>query len=285
MNKFERSYIVAIEDRDGTMIRIRNPFTVEFDIHRNSFSSANVASIRLYNLNSDTRNKIRKDQYDFGDIRNISFVAGYGNSLSLAFEGTISQAWSVREGTDYITQIESYDGGFAYVNAITSSQFSSGTPQNSIIRALIKNLPGVTLGAVGDYAGEISRGNSYSGSTTNILSEITNGGFFIDNGKAYVLQDEEALSGNIPTISAKTGLLGTPILEQQNIQLKMLFEPGLRVAQLVKLESQTETRFNGIHKVISLKHTGMISDSVAGTATTTVGLLPGVFTTVDEESS
>jgi hypothetical protein len=279
VDKFDRNYELLIQKRDGQTLKIERPFTVEFDIHRNSLSSANVCQIRIYNLAPDTRNQIRKDQFDYGDQRLISFRAGYGKKLSLAFSGNITQAWSVREGVNMITQIECFDGGFAYVNAITDQQYPSGTPQASIIDSLATSLgqTGVQIGAIGTYEGQISRGNSYSGNTMNILGEITGGGAFIDNRTIHCLNDDEALAGEIQVINAASGLLGTPILEQQYINLDMLFEPSLKVAQLVKIESATEERFNGTHKVLSIKHRGIISEVVSGSAITSLGLLPGAF--------
>lgn len=285
MDKYNRNYILLVQRRDGTTLKITRPFTVEFDIHRNSNSSASAAQIRIYNLSPDNRNQIRKDQFDFGDLRSISFSAGYGDNLSLAFLGSITQAWSVREGNNMITQIESFDGGYAYVNAITNDQYPSGTPQTSIIDSLVQSLPGVTPGARGNYSGQISRGNSYSGSTTDILNQLTGGGFFIDNGKAHCLKDSECLGGDIPLINAQAGLLGTPVKESTYINFEMLFEPGLRVGQLIRLESQTAEHFNGTHKVLSIKHRGTISEAVCGTAISQVGLLPGVFTPVSEARS
>lgn len=286
MDKFDRNYILLIQKKDGTTLRVTRPFTVEFDIHRNSLSSANVGQIRIYNLNPNNRNQIRKDQFDFGDQRTIQFFAGYGKNLSLAFSGSITQAWSVREGNNMITQIESFDGGFAFVNAITGEQFVKGTPQTSVIDALVQNLNGfgVTTGAVGNYSGSTTRGNSYNGNTTDLLNQITGGGFFIDNGKAHCLNDTECLEGSIPLINAQSGLLGTPIKEQTYINFDMLFEPSLRVAQLIQLESQTAEHFNGTHKVLSIKHRGMISEAVCGSAITSVGLLPGMFTPVPQAS-
>lgn len=283
MDKFDRNFQLFIQKKDGTTLQLERPFTVEFDIHRNSLSSANVAQIRIYNLSPDTRNQIRKDQFDYGDQRLITFKAGYGKKLSLAFTGNITQAWSVREGTNMVTTIESFDGGYAYVNSITDDQFPAGTPQSSIIDSIAQNLgpQGVSLGAIGSYPGDISRGNSYSGNTTDVLKRITGGGFFIDNGKVNCLNDDECLAGEIPLINASSGLLGTPILEQQYINLELLFEPNLKVGELIKLESVTEKRFNGSHKILSIKHRGVISESVSGSATTSLGLLPGTFTPVE----
>lgn len=280
MDKYNRNYRLSIQGRDGRTIILGRPFTVEFDIHRNSFSSANAASIRIMNLNKNTRNLIRKDQFDFDDIREISFAAGYGEKLSLAFKGHVSQAWSVRQGTEFITQIESFDGGYAYINAITNKEFPGGTKEKAIIDSLASSLPGVTKGAIGNFPEEIGRGNSFSGNTTKLLSELSGDKFFIDSGIVNCLADDECLDGDIPIINAQSGLLGTPMLEQQYITFDMLFEPSLRVAQLVRLESQTAEHFTGIHKVISIKHRGVISESVSGAATTSVGLLPGTFTPV-----
>jgi hypothetical protein len=290
VDKYDRQYKLLIQKRDGTTLIIQLPFTVEFDIHRNSLSSANVGQIRIYNLSPDNRSQIRRDQFDFGDQRRVQLLAGYGRNLSLAFDGFITQAWSVREGNNMVTQIESFDGGYAYINAITGEQFVEQTPQQSIIDSLIKSLPGVTAGAIGEYPGQISRGNSYSGSTTDLLAQITAGGFFIDNGKAHCLNDDECLEGDIPLINSQSGLLGTPVLEQTYINLEMLFEPSLKVGQQIQLETLTasaandpsQKSFNGKHKVLSIKHRGTISSAVCGTAVTSLGLLPGSFTPIPE---
>lgn len=291
MNKFGRNYQLGVTDEDGTVKNIALPFTVEFEIYRNSFSSANIGSFRIYNLAPMTRSNLRKDQYDFDTVRPIAFKAGYGNNLGLAFAGFITQAWSVREGVNTITQIECFDGGYAFQTSVTNLTLPEGTPykptpglnEPSVLGAMINNLPGVSIGAVGDYPGSLPRGNAYSGATTDLLQQITGQGFFIDNNVANCLNDTECLEGNPPVVSADTGLLGTPVKEQTHITFTMLFEPSLKIGQLLTLNSKTAGVFNGTHKVISIRHRGTISAAVCGDATTEVGLLPngqGPFTPV-----
>lgn len=282
MDKYGRNYRLDIQKKDGTTLTVQPPFTIEFDIHRNSFQSANAGQVRVYNLAPETRTLIRKNFYDFFDFRSFSFSAGYGDMLSLAYKGIMSQAWSVREGTNMITQIESFDSGFAYINAISDVSFPAGTDQKSIITKVSEGLAksGVELGSIGNYTGQISRGNSYSGSTPNILDELSGGGCFFDNGKVHCLQEGECLDGPVMLINAQSGLLGTPVIENQFINLETLFEPGIQVGQIVQLESDTDSFFNGSHKVISLVHQGMISSAVCGSAVTRIGLLPGNFTPV-----
>lgn len=286
MVKYGRNYILEVETSDHKTITVELPFTVEFDIHRNSFSSANASQIRVYNLNPDHRSQIRKDQFDYADIRQIWFQAGYGDNLATAFKGNITMASSVREGVNFISNIESFDGGYAYVNAIApNTPFPAGTTEEAMIVSLAKSMPGTTLGAIGSYPKQIERGNSFTGPTPKILSEISGNSFFIDNGKVNVLKSDECLAGDTLIVNPQSGLLGTPVKENAYINVEMLFEPSIRIAQLVNLQSGSADHLNGIHKVISIKHRGVISSSVSGTAITQLGLLSGKFNPVQSRSS
>jgi hypothetical protein len=259
----------------GQLLTVQPPFTIEFDITRNLLSSANVSSIRVFNLSEVHRNLLRKDVSDYGSFRSIVLTAGYGQNLPVIFSGNVTQAWSVREGVNFITQLESFDGGFAFANGVTANEFPANTSQEVIISTLLNNLPGVAPGVIGSYPGSISRGNTFNGPTVDLLRDLTGGGFFIDNGKAHCLNDSECLTGELTLINASSGLLGTPVREQTILHFDMIFEPRLQIGQLVQLESMTDSNFNGQYKVISVKHRGMISEAVCGDAITSVGLFYG----------
>lgn len=272
MDKFGRKFELIVQTRNGGTLTIGPPFTIEFDITRNILSSANVSSIRVFNLSQINRDQIRKDAWSYDDLRSISLRAGYGTNLPEIFSGNISQAWSVREGTNFITQIESFDAGFAFINGVTSQTFPANTPQSTIIDTMLSSLPGVKVGAVGNYPGVTSRGNSYSGNTTDILREISGGGFFVDNGKAHCLGDSECILGEIQLIDSSSGLLGTPVRQETYLNFDILFEPRMVIGQKIELRSITGSNFNGFYKVISIKHKGTISEAICGSAITSVGL-------------
>jgi len=301
MDKFIRNYALAVTLSEGDLIIIKPPFTVEFEIVRNDFSSANYSSIRIYNLGEKTRSQIRVDSWDIASFKKVLFQAGYLNpsnlspviaqtksNLPVIFSGIIQRAWSVREGVNFITQMENYDGGEAFQLARTNTQFTSKTPNDTVINNLVDSLKsnGVTKGAVGNnFGGTTSRGKSYTGNTCDLLSDLTNGGFFIDNQKAYCLTDDEALDvGDLLVINSQTGLLGTPVREQSRVHLDMIFEPRIQIGQQVKVESQTEkNNFNGFYRVVAVHHKGMISEAVCGDAITTLTLLPGTFSLIKPE--
>ncbi len=284
MGKFLRNYSLSIQTNPlnsvlNENITIQPPFTLEFDITRNTLSSANIASFRVFNLNQDTRNKIRKDQFDQDVFQKIVLQAGYGPGPNwpTIFTGNINQAWSVREGNNFVTQIESYDGGFAFANALVNTAFPANTPQFDILSNMVAGLSqyGVNEGVIGSYNGSISRGNAFSGSSCDILREISGNGFFIDNGKAHILGENECFEGVLQTIDSSSGLLGTPVREQTLLTFDILFEPRLLAGQIILLDSVTAANFNQYYKVVSIKHRGMISDAVCGDAITSVGLFFG----------
>lgn len=272
MDKFGRTYRLEVATQSGSTLVIEPPFTIQFDVYRNLIVSPNESTIRIFNLAANNRNQIRYDVSNYGELRPVVLKAGYINqTLATVFSGNIAQAWSVREGTDFITTISAHDGGFSFVNGKTDNTFPANTAFDTVIRTLAgQNLPGTTLGAVGSYPGQLSRGNAYSGTTSDILTQLTGGGFFIDNTKVHCLNPNECVEGGIQVINSRSGLLGTPVRENLIIHFDMLFEPRLLIGQQVKLESIGDVNFNGFYKIYSLHHKGMISESVCGDAVTSV---------------
>lgn len=279
MDKLNRNYFLSVLDTSLTsFIQVELPFTVEFDISTNTLIGVTDANFRIYNLARENRGRIRQDQTEFRFNRPISFAAGYATNLPTLFRGNVNQAWSVREGTDFITEIIAQDYGFASVNATINTSFAAGTPRQSIIEALVGSLAqfGITRGVIGSFPGEIPRGNAYSGNTFDILNQMTGGAVFVDKGRIYLLGDNEALAGQLTTIGPGNGLLGTPVRENTYVYVNMIFEPRLILGQVLNLESETgDSSVNGEYKVISLKHRGMISPAICGTAITSVGLAKG----------
>lgn len=281
-DKFGRNYSLIVQNQNNVEIGIEPPFTCEFDVERTSYGGANYANFKIYNLNEDTRSQIRRDITDVGNLKRLVFLGGYGNDLSVCFAGDIQKAWSFRQGTDFFTNILCGDGGFAILNASANKSYRKGATNQAIVNDIVDSLKafGVSVGAIGSISGSPQRGNSYSGNTVDILRTLTSGGFFIDANKAYVLSDTEALEGEVINIDSNSGLLGTPLRENLLTTFDMLWDPRLFIGQVVNLDSKTFKDVNGEHKVISLKHRGIISESVAGNAITTVTCMPGRFTRI-----
>lgn len=207
--------------------------------------------------------------------------------MPIVLNGNIQQAWSQRSGNNFITSIKAFDGGYASQVANFNQPFPAGTPQKEVIGTMISSLKsyGIDAGAIGDYPGFLSRANGYSGATMDLLRELTGGEFFVDNGIAHALGDNEAIAGTPFVINSASGLLGTPIREVLFFKFDMIFEPRLFVGQQILLDSSTGANFNGLCKVTSLKHSGIISPSVSGAAVSTVGLASGTYVGIQSETA
>lgn len=284
--KFGRNYQIYVQpdaaaaaingNTNALPINIALPFTLELDITRNIQNSANTCQLRIWNLAQGTRNQIRFDRTNYAVNRGVILKAGYGLNPAVVFSGNITQAWSVREGVNYVTTIECFVGGAAYINAHYDRVWAAGTPIQAIVQDMVSSLSsyGISVGAIGSYLGVLPMQTTISGNTMELLKTYTGGAAFIDQLKANCLNNGEYIAnlGGITTVTSDSGLLGTPIQEQLLLTFDMIFEPRLNPGQLVVLQSLTENNFNGTYKCISVKHRGMISAAKCDAVITTVGL-------------
>ena len=158
---------------------------------------------------------------------------------------------------------------------------------DSLINDLVSVAPfGLSKGVISTMVGKLSKGNSYSGNTIQLLTELSNSNFFIDNGVVNVLLPTDAIGGNNVVLNSTSGLLGTPIKQSQFLLVDLLFEPRISVGSIVNLDSigvkGTRTNnygayYNGPHKVVGVSHRGMISAAVCGEVTTHLSLLAGEY--------
>lgn len=280
MDKFQRNYRLLVETQNGEIIEIDPPFTMEFDIQRNVLQSTNVGSVRVYNLAKETRRKIYKDDFTYDVYLKFQLMAGYGATMPTIFKGNLKRAWSVREGVDFITTIEGFDGGDALINSQINEAFKSGTPTNKVMETILASFQNrnVSIGAIGSFPGTLPRGNSVSGNSADLANALSKGGFFVDLEKAYCLNDSECIAGSLLVINSDSGLLGTPVRDKTTLTFDILFEPRILIGQLITLDSITGDNFNGDYRVISVKHRGMISEAVCGNAVTSLGLWKGLET-------
>jgi hypothetical protein len=297
--KFGRVYSLTVSTIDNTQsVTIALPFTMEFDIKRNDLSSLNQGSIRLYNLSLHNRAFIRQDEYTPFLAKRIVLRAGYsgfpnpnvapipGSSQTILLNGLINHAWSIREGNNFITNIEFFDLGHAATSDKNTIVFNPKTAPGSFVKGMTKKQiitqmvnylrpVGITLGTIGNFTNTYPKARVFAGSVLQGLSEISGGQFYIDNGVANCLADNEVVEGDPLLIDSSTGLLGTPIKDLLMMRFQLLFEPKILMSSLVNLQSTTASQFNGVGKVLSLHHKGTISAAVCGDATTDVGILIG----------
>lgn len=291
MEKFNRVYSLSVEVDNGintTPLRpefranknvtITLPYTVKFQISRRTLTSAQTGTFRVYNLGVEIRNAIQKDVFQFTQLRAIQFKAGYdtpnGSFMPLVFNGTVLTAYSYREGVNWITEIEAFDGGWQMANANNIAlTLAAGTTTSDVITQLAKQLPNLSGSPiVGSFPSANLRGEVLFGNAWSLLIQKSNGQVMIDNGQVKALQYNEVIRGEIPVISSETGLLNSPKRTTSTLEFDMIFEPRLTVAQIVRVESSSNRQFNRNWKVMAFDHHGTISLDVGEECLTSVRL-------------
>ena len=305
MEKFQRNYKLEVDGWDpGTSYTFEYPLTMEFSVNRAILKSPNNATIRLFNLNQDTRKAIYKDNFENYEkpgktkdtFRHVRLMAGYGDTLTEILNGNLLEAKSYREEgqTHFITELQCHDWSHAMMNAM--SNFTLGPPvtkeplkRSELVTRLISDLVDqsppnnkLSVGFVSDfdtfgtypYTRPFSAHNE---NTWDLLSNVTFDHNFIDNGVLHCLSDNDCYDGDTKVIEAETGLLSTPKKSDTRMNINILFEPSFKLGQSVEVISESETWYNGKYKIIGIQHSGIISGAVGGKCRTTLILNAGQF--------
>lgn len=285
--KFGLNYRLTVTNSAGAELRIGMPFTCEFDVVRNNYAYCNTAQLRVMNLAPINQNFLLHDQNDYSPDHAlyVTLQAGYGPGPNwpVIFKGNVTRGYSLREGVDFVTNLECYDGGLAYQNGKSSVSYPAGVTTASVIRRLVQDLApyGVSVGAIdAALGGVLTKGGSYSGNTLDVLRAITNGNYFVDNLTFNALIPGSAIQSTPLLLDAAAGLLETPLKEQQYLEIKTLFEPRVAIGTLVNLQASTNQTYNGVHQCIGIHHRGTISAAVSSETTTTLSLQAGTFAQV-----
>jgi len=272
--KWQRTYRLDIFTPAGKQLTIEPPFTIRFNITRNTLASANKAKITIINLGKPTRNQIFKDRYSTTEYWRVLLQAGYNNRLHTVFQGNIYEAFSYKEKTEWITDIDAYDGMDAIQNGYTAQTVAAGTSNADIFSSVINDMPNAIAGLVGGSGeGSSPRGRVLLGQSSEVLNRESNGQFFIDNETVNILSDDEVISGDVVLLDP-TDLLATPKRRETFLDVKCLFQPQLQVGRVYEIRS-IEERFNGQYKIMGFSHDVEISGADGGNAETNIQLYFG----------
>lgn len=277
MIKFQRDYDLIAVGQSGAPHIISYPITCEFTITRQAFSSCNDAHFTLYNIARDKRHDIYKDNADVQTNMPILFAATHqsqGVAKSICFKGNITRAFSYRQGPDIITEIEALDGGYGVMNAQVELPLKVGWSWLQAAQALVKLMPGLSLGGVSNIIIQNSRGLTLAGSCWDILKQIVqdDGKAFIDLEKVYLLKENDVLvsPNGLLTIDSSIGLLNTPRRQANILTLDLIFEPRLIIGQAIDVNSVVQPEVNGKYHVQGIVHSGVISGAIDSETKTSV---------------
>jgi len=279
---------------------IESPLTMIAEIKRDSGETFNSANITVYNLNPETRHHISKPRYVTSHFTSVVLYAGYNkNNLTRIFTGNLLQAYSVKVGTNIETRILANEGIFAANNSYIATTYNKGFTFGDFLQESIKALlnfktpDGMTNsdlqeGAIGNVGQDrvFSRGVAINGNTFVLLNKYFKHQVFIDNQFINVLSANDVFPGLVPLISSDTGLLNTPVIQNNFLTLETLFEPQLVIGQVIEVKDFTFPNCDGQWKIIGMTHNLTISEGMASSGITKLQLFLGnaIFNIVNAPS-
>ncbi len=274
--KFLRTYEVRITTPDGYAITIRPPFTCSIEVEQSvNGSSLSNAAVTFTNLAPNTRARLGKDKFTRVSYWQIIIFAGYEKRLIEIFRGNIQEGFSYKQGTEWFTRLDCYDGAYQVQNGFMAQTFTKDTPMKDAILQAARNIPQLVIGALGGAVTEAKppRGRVVVGNPFDEIQKMTGGEAFISGETLHVLADNEVLEGEVFILSADDNKT-TPKRRDGYLELDCIFSPELRVGRIAELRSLNE-KYNGQYKIFRVKHSVVFSQAEAGDATTSVSLFIG----------
>lgn len=263
-------------DDDGNLV---DGLRLQFKIEKTSEPSPNKAEIKIYNLNPDSINELHKK----GSV--VVLEVGYYSNLDdnapvseLIFKGDLMKIETTKNGSDYVTTLETGDGAAAYAASNFNGSFAPGANIADVAQQVMSSFTGQSTSAPEGVQGQFLNGATLSGSSKDVMDQIAG-----KTGTEWSIQDSRVqmipVNGftKLPVIVLQslgtdpetgdpinTGLIGSPNLsgfshsldkKGVGIEFKSLLNPGLKPGRRVKIESKN-ARVNGNFVVKKVTHNG-----------------------------
>jgi hypothetical protein len=248
---------IAARVQEGDALVAKPTLRVAFSIEKSLNRDPNKAEITIYNLNEEHRKGLQKKLP-------CIIEAGYVGTMEKLFSGDVSYASHNRETTNWVSKLQSQDGGVQYTSARMSKSFGPGTQMSALLNQAASALgvgPGNASqafgGALRGGLTQFTKGVSVSGRVSDVLDKyVSTAGleWSIQDGQLQVLQPKGTTQQQVISLTPDSGLIGSPELGEKGIvKAKSLLMGGLLPGRKVHIEAALVTGFFRIEKV---KHYG-----------------------------
>lgn len=234
---------------------------VVFRVEKSLGKDPNTAEVAIYNLKEATRGLLSQKA-----IQTI-IEAGYAGAAHVIFRGKLDYGATAREGTDWISNFESTDGGKEVRDSRINVSFKSVGFQAAILEAA--NAMGLGLGNVeekirgGNIRGALSEfgaGLVMSGQAAPQFDKLVR-----SFGYEWSIQDEQIVllepagvldPGNAIVLSSATGLVGSPQAgDDGTIEARSLMIPSMQPGRKVRIDSEFVNGFFRVERSVFLGDT------------------------------
>lgn len=265
-----RHFELQLLDQNGQGVSLSD-FKVTFQIEWADTRWPRVANVKIYNLSTDTTNKILGQEF-----AKIRIIAGYdgiapdvdasqvgvareispdqigqvnGQNYGLIFDGDIRFTVTGKDNiTDSWVLIQAIGDHEAFLYATTITTLAAGYTVADLHRATMQdfNAFGVTQGITGDFPDTVfPRGRAIYSSSRNVMDNIAaqcKATWQLVDGQVQMVPEDKYIHEAI-VLNANTGLIGMP---QQTmgggVNVRCLINPNIRINGLIQLDQASVYR-------------------------------------------
>lgn len=271
---FGRNYLLTIKSGDDELV-YAPPMQIRFACEIWPGNSGGVAQITLYGVSRDTRRAV------YAKFDRVTLAAGYGEKVGLIFSGDIINIEVGREGVDTYIRLYARPTGQAQEGAFVSKSWGANTPQLDIIRDVAESLL-LPVEFIGDFSDlpRALKGRSLCRSSVacmNELAELHGFTWFLGANRLMIIRTKDgkvgqARHGDPHVISAATGMVGSPQILIQGVEVKTKLDASIIPGGTVDIQAETRNFAfsgvyeyqmqrdpaggNGLYSVLGVKHEG-----------------------------
>lgn len=248
---------------------------VAFNVERSLKPEPNTCEAQVWNLNADhrsqleeagappkTKSKSKKPEPKPPKGVPCTIEAGYEEQTALLFSGTLRTVFSMREGADIVTTLQSGDGEKEYQRSRINLSIAKKTPNASLLKQIVKAL-GIGEGNLASITSALPAaplfpaGGVLSGSASQIMTRIAQSLGFewsIQDGALQILEVSSPILGTAVLLTPDTGLVGSPSVDSEGVlSAQCLLIPDIFPGRLLVLESE---RLKGSYRVDRCNYSG-----------------------------
>jgi hypothetical protein len=243
--------IAALAADDDT----RRPLlSISFKAEASLSSTPNKAEIEIVNLSEDSRTRIQAKGLP------VVIEAGYQGFTRVVFTGDTRFAKTTRQGTDWITTVETGDGASARRIARINESLPAAADVATILRTASRALgldPGnleakIAEGGTRTLLKQWANGGVLTGNAHDVFARIAADAgyqFSIQRGSIQLLAPNEATQAEAVLLTPRTGLLGSPdVGEKGKVNARSLLNGDITAGRKVRLESSQIEGFFRVEK-------------------------------------
>jgi len=264
--KRKYTFTVTADGESRTITGLR----VEFNVTKSLRSFPNLAKITLYNLSDETQAALESK------FATVTLNAGYEGYEKLLFKGEIRNTTLLKQGVDSKVTVYAGDGQRDWESSFVNLTFDKKVKINAVIEKVARTMTYTSVekvDGIANYSDKL-RGQTLSGSTKDVLDSLAKNYDFqwsIQDGVFQAIPNNEIKDIDLAVkINQETGMIGSPTITDQGVEVKTLLNPAIKPDGAIIIESTSaniskgnlffrevkETRAIGQYKVYEITHTG-----------------------------